>query len=105
MKDKTPGLWKIKAGLTLVGTIAMRELNKGSKNGLKAQAATLRGLLEPARDTVYGKKHNFAEILAAKTPEELFKRYDQYVKINDYDDLKPYIERHKSGEADVLFPG
>jgi hypothetical protein len=27
------------------------------------------------------------------------------VKINDYEDLRPYVERHKNGEADILFPG
>jgi hypothetical protein len=27
------------------------------------------------------------------------------VPVNDYEDLRPYIERHKNGEADVLFPG
>jgi hypothetical protein len=25
--------------------------------------------------------------------------------VNDYEALRPYVERHKHGEADILFPG
>ncbi|GMO27240.1 MAG: GH3 auxin-responsive promoter family protein [Termitinemataceae bacterium] len=106
MKEpKTKGWWKIKAGLWLVGTIGIAELNRESKNAKRSQEKTLRGILEPAKNTVYGLEHHFAEILEAKTTEEFYARYEKYVHINDYEDLKPYIERHKHGEADVLFTG
>ncbi|MDR2842953.1 MAG: GH3 auxin-responsive promoter family protein [Spirochaetaceae bacterium] len=101
----TPGLWKIKLGLTIVGLKEMRVLNKASKSGIIAQEKTLRNMLEESKNTVFGKEHNFSSILKAKTPLDLFAAYDKYVKINEYEDLKPYIERHKNGEADVLFPG
>jgi len=35
----------------------------------------------------------------------LFSLYQKYVPINDYEDLRPYIERHKDGEPNILFPG
>jgi len=95
----------IALAVTIAGRKGLREMTKASKNGKKAQADTLRRILTPAKDTVYGKEHHFDEILAAKTPEELFSLYQKNVKINDYEDLRPYVERHKNGEADILFPG
>jgi len=95
----------IKFALTIVGKKGLRQMTKASKNGKKAQADVLRRTLTAAKDTVYGKEHHFDEILAAKTPEELFSLYQKNVKINDYEDLRPYVERHKNGEADILFPG
>jgi len=95
----------IKIALTIVGKKGLREMTKASKNCKKAQADTLRRTLTAAKDTVYGKEHHFAEILTAKTPEELFSLYQKNVKINDYEDFRPYVERHKNGEADILFPG
>ncbi|MDR0759759.1 MAG: GH3 auxin-responsive promoter family protein [Treponema sp.] len=106
MKEPRVKGWRlIKLALTIVGKKGLKELDKVSKDGKKAQAQTLRNILEAAKHTVYGKEHRFAEILAADTAEELFVRYRKYVPVNDYEDLRPFIERHKSGEADVLFPG
>jgi hypothetical protein len=97
--------WLIRLALTIVGKKGLREMTKASKDGKNASAEALRGILTPAKDTVYGKEHHFEEILQAETPEELFSRYQKYVKINDYEDFRPYIERHKNGEPDILFPG
>ena len=97
--------WLIKLALLIAGGKILRDMTKASKNGKKAQAGILREILLAARDTVYGKEHHFDEILAAKTPEELFNLYRKNVRINDYEDLRPYIERHKNGEPDILFPG
>ncbi|HCC37887.1 MAG TPA: auxin-responsive protein [Treponema sp.] len=106
MKEtRVKGWWLIRLALTIAGKKGLRELRKASKNGKKAQSDVLRRMLDNAKDTVFGKEHHFEEILKAKTPEELFDLYQQNVKINDYEDLRPYIERHKNGEADILFPG
>jgi hypothetical protein len=80
-------------------------LNRKSKDTQKAQENSLRSILTTSKDTVYGKEHDFAEILKASTAEELFQKYAEKVKINLYDDFLPYIERHKHGEANILFPG
>jgi len=106
MKEpRTKQWWLTRLGLTIVGKKGLRELDKASKNGKKALARTLRDILSVSKDTVYGKEHHFDEILATKTPEEMFALYQQYVPVNDYEDLRPYIERHKNGEPDILFPG
>jgi len=104
-EKRVKGWWLIRLALTIVGKKQLKELKKASKNGKKSSADTLRGILSTAKDTVYGKEHHFEEILAAKTDDELFSLYQKNVKINDYEDLRPYIDRHKNGEADILFPG
>ena len=106
MKEpRTKQWWLTRLGLTVVGKKGIGELNKASKNGKKALSATLSQILTTSKDTVFGKEHHFEEILSAETPEEMFSRYQQYVPINDYEDLRPYIERHKTGEPNILFPG
>ena len=91
--------------LGMAGGIQYLALKRASKDPRKSSEKTLRGILEYAKDSEYGKEHNFAEILKADSAEELFRRYAQNVPINDYEDLRPYVEKHKHGQADVLFPG
>jgi len=55
-------------------------------------------LIDSAKDTEWGKRHHYSEI---KTIED-FKRN---VPLQDYNSLKPFIERAKKGEEDVLWPG
>jgi phenylacetate-coenzyme A ligase PaaK-like adenylate-forming protein len=103
--QKIHNWWLIRFLLSMVGRKHLKELTKESKNGKKAQEKVLRSLLEWAKDTAYGKEHHFDTILAAKTADDLFALYQKNVKANDYEDLRPYIDRHKNGEADILFPG
>lgn len=91
--------------LGTAGGLQYLALKKASKNPRETSAKTLRGVLDYAKDTVYGKEHHFADILAAKDNEELFKLWQENVKPNDYEDFRPYVERHKHGESDILFPG
>jgi len=103
--DKIKGWWLIKLLLTIVGKKCLNEMKKASKNGKKSSAECLKSTLLWAKDTVYGKEHKFAEILTAKTDDELFELYQKNVPISNYEDFSPYIERHKNGEANILFPG
>jgi hypothetical protein len=102
---KVKGWWLIRLALTIVGKKGIGELMKASKNAINAQEQTLRSFLTTAKDTVYGKEHHFGTILEASGAQDLFERYRKEVPINDYEDFRPYIERHKLGEANVLFPG
>ncbi len=99
------GWHKINFAIGFVGMIERFKLRCAARDVNKTQAKTLRSILEYAKDTEYGKAHDFAGILKAKTPEELFKAYKEKVKINDYEDLRPLINRHMHGESDILFPG
>lgn len=91
--------------LGCAGGIQYLSLKKAGRNPRKSQEKTLRAILTYARDTEYGKEHHFAEILEAPTDTELFARYQKYVHINDYEDLRPYVEKHKNGGENILFPG
>ena len=91
--------------LGCAGGIQYLSLKKASRNPRKSQEKTLRAILTYARDTEYGKEHHFAEILEAPTDTELFVRYQKYVQLNDYEDIRPYVEKHKNGGENILFPG
>ena len=99
------GSWKVRLALGTVGKILMTAVNKASKNCAVSEEKTLRGILQFARSSEWGRAHNFDHILAAPTSEELFKRWQENVPPAEYEDLAPFIERHKNGEANVLFPG
>ena len=91
--------------LGMAGGMQYLKLKSVSRNPRRTSEQTLRGILNYAKDTVYGREHHFAEILAAKDDKELYALYQQYVPAQEYEALRPYVERHKNGEANVLFPG
>lgn len=91
--------------LGVAGGIQHLRFISASKNPQKAQEKTLREILSISKDTEYGKTHHFADILKAKDARELYALYQQNVAPNNYEDLAPYIERHKQGEQNLLFPG
>lgn len=102
-KEKNATL--ITFALSWVGKKNKKALDKAAKNCEKSAEKTLRGILEYAKDSEWGKAHHFSEILEAKSADELYERWQKNVPIQDYEDLRPYIERHKNGEENVLFPG
>lgn len=102
-KEKNANL--ITFALSWVGRKNKKILDKAAKNCAKAEEATLRSILEYAKDSEWGKAHNFDEILSAKNADELFSLYQNNVPPQDYEDLRPFIERHKNGEENILFPG
>lgn len=55
-------------------------------------------LVAKATDTQFGKDHFFRDI-------QSYSDFREAVSVNDYEDLKPYVERIKSGENDILWPG
>lgn len=71
----------------------------------RAQAATLRSILKKARNTMFGRQHNFDWVLMADSDEELYRRWDASVKASEYEDYRPYVNMMKEGKKDVLFEG
>ena len=101
-----PYPWLINTALCLVGGSQRLRLNYWSRHPKQAAEKTLRDILAISRDTVYGKEHRFDVILSATNTEDFFRLYRQYVPVNDsFEPLRPYVERHKNGEENVLFPG
>jgi hypothetical protein len=62
------------------------------------QLALLRELTRTAASTAFGRAHDLA---AVQTPADFVAR----VPIRDYEALKPYFDRVKAGEPDILWPG
>lgn len=102
-KEKNADL--ITFALSWVGRKNKKFLTKASKDCARAEEDTLRGILEYAKDSEWGKAHNFSKILSARTNDELYALWQQNVPVQDYEDLRPFIERHKNGEENILFPG
>jgi hypothetical protein len=67
-------------------------------NPLAAQDRIFKSLLAQAKDTAFGKAHNFDII---QNHEDFCKQ----VRVRDYEDLKKYIDEVVNGKEDVLWPG
>ncbi len=78
--------------------VIARSIDRWSADALNRQEQVLKNLVTKAAATAFGRDHHFDQI----------RNYDDFrqaVPIRDYEDLKPYIERVKLGEKDVLWPG
>ncbi|MGP8217530.1 MAG: GH3 auxin-responsive promoter family protein [Bacteroidia bacterium] len=64
----------------------------------EVQQEWLYRLVDSAKYTEWGKKYDYASI---KTEAEFKKR----VPVSEYEDLKPYIDRLRKGEQNILWPG
>lgn len=77
---------------------AMIKVKRWKNDPHKYQAEVFKDLIKKASKTQFGKDHDFKNI---KTYKDFIKR----VPVRDYEELKPYIEKIKAGEGDVLWPG
>ncbi|WP_431243525.1 GH3 auxin-responsive promoter family protein [Flavobacterium sp. P21] len=69
-----------------------------SNKPVATQFEVFKSLIQNAKETEFGKDHNFASI---KTIED----FQKNVPIRDYEDLKSYVEKVKLGEANILWKG
>lgn len=76
----------------------VKKNQKWVSNPVAAQEAVFRNLLLKAKNTKFGKDHQFSDI---RSHQDFTKK----VPIRDYEQLKPYIELIKKGKEDVLWPG
>ena len=63
----------------------------------EVQEEWLKKLIQSAKDTEWGKKYDYNSL---KTYQDFSSR----VPVNDYESLKPYIERLRKGEQNLLWP-
>lgn len=68
------------------------------RDPVKTQERVLRQLIQATKSTDWGKRHGYGEI---RTPAE----FAAHVPIQDYESLKPFIQRMMHGEKDVLWNG
>jgi hypothetical protein len=76
----------------------VKGISKWKNNPIAAQQKTFDYLIASAKDTAFGKDHNFASI---KNHSDFKKQ----VPIQDYEGLRPYIDRVIAGEANVMWKG
>lgn len=67
------------------------------KNAEKDQEKLLLSLIDTAKKTLFGREHQFENIQSVQD-------FQKKVPVSDYEDLKPYIERVKKGQANILWP-
>ena len=82
----------------IYATAAVKKIKKWAERPIETQQKVFRELIEKASATAFGKDHNFSSI----TTYEDFKKA---VPIRDYEDLKPYIDRIRKGEENILWKG
>ncbi len=75
-----------------------KDIKNWSANAIGAQEAVLQQLLKAGRRTSFGKEHHFDNI-------DDYQGFRAEVPIRDYEEIRPYINRIKAGEADVLWKG
>lgn len=66
------------------------------QNAVEDQAELLLSLVKTAEKTLFGREQRFEEI-------KNIKDFQNQVKIADYEDLKPYIEKVKKGQRNILW--
>lgn len=85
-------------GAKLFASIIYNKTQKWATNPVAIQQKVFQELINEAKNTVFGKDHNFSQI----------KSHEDYVKcvpIRDYEDLRPYVDRVVKGESDILWKG
>ncbi|MBN2641304.1 MAG: GH3 auxin-responsive promoter family protein, partial [Victivallales bacterium] len=80
---------------TLPGYIAYK---RGIRNVKRTQMQRLLKLVRTARETKFGRKHDFASINSLED-------FRERVPVSEYQDFESYIDEIAAGKPDVLFPG
>lgn len=62
------------------------------------QDQTLKNLIAAAKETEWGKSHNFHTV-------QNYSQFTQTSQVNTYEELKEFIDRMRHGEKDILWPG
>ena len=75
-----------------------KSIHKWSASPIETQQNVFNNLIAVAKDTAFGKDHDFVSI---QSYEDFVKR----VPVRDYEALRPYVERVVKGEEHVLWKG
>lgn len=62
------------------------------------QQKVFKELIDQAKDTKFGKDHDFSNI-------KTYRDFAEKVPVRDYEELKPWVDKMVAGEPDVLWPG
>ena len=84
--------------ISLINSKRIKQIEAFRENPGETQQAQLEYLLETASNTHYGELYDFKTIRTAGT-------YRERVPVVEYEGVKPFVERLKRGEKDLLWPG
>ena len=85
-------------GAKLFAKRIYKKTKKWADNPVVTQQKVFAGLIREAKQTEFGKDHNFTGI-------QSFTDFAKQVPIRDYEALKPYVDRVVKGEKDILWKG
>jgi hypothetical protein len=74
----------------------VKETENFKQNAVQNQQKLLLSLVKTAEKTLFGREHQFENIKKVQD-------YQNQVQIADYEDLKPYIEKIKKGQRNILW--
>ena len=72
------------------------ETQKWANNPIETQQKVFENLLNSAKNTVFGKDHDFENITT-------FQEFAKNVPVRDYEDLKHYIDQVVQGKENILW--
>jgi hypothetical protein len=76
----------------------MHQIDLFLKYPNEVQQDTFKKLIYSAKNTEWGEKYNYSEITN-------YNQFKEIVPLNEYDDLKPYIQKMRNGQSNILWPG
>ncbi|MEP1780481.1 GH3 auxin-responsive promoter family protein [Reichenbachiella sp.] len=76
----------------------VNQQTKWASNPIDAQNSILSEITKKAKNTAFGKDHRFTDIGD-------YQAFKEAVPIGDYEVIRHYVDRIKTGEEDVLWPG
>lgn len=71
---------------------------KWASKPMETQEKIFQNLIQSAKNTAFGKDHNFNKIAS-------YEDFKKQVPIRDYEALRPYVDRMVAGEPDILWKG
>lgn len=82
---------------SLFAKYIFQKTNSWKSEPFKTQKKTFQSLISKAKDTQFGRDHNFESITT-------YSDFQKQVPIRDYEGLKPYIDKIVKGDSDILWP-
>ncbi len=75
-----------------------KRIYKWASQPEKTQEKVFQKLIAQAKNTSFGKDHNYSKIIS-------YQDFKEQVPVRDYEALKPYVEQILEGKSDVLWKG
>ena len=82
----------------LFAQIVHQKTQKWVQNPVETQQKVFQNLLASAKETQFGKDHQFSEIKS-------YEDFARQVPVRDYEALRPYVDRVVQGEENILWNG